>query len=213
MRCSPKIEGFTLVEMILSLAIFSIVATVAVGALLMLVGANDRLQGEQSISSNISFALDSMVREIRTGSRYYCHSTNSITSGVNRIFNPANNIDLILPSTAANSCSGGANSGHRYHGIAFVEGGDSITGSGNRILYYFDYQEMILYRRVGAGAPQSILSSNVTIEEFDLFVSSTLAGDSRQPSVTIYIKATENGLGTDKPFYFQTTVTPRTLGI
>jgi prepilin-type N-terminal cleavage/methylation domain-containing protein len=213
MKRIASAQGFTLIEMIVSLAIFSIVATVAVGALLMLVGTNDRLQGEQAITSNISFALDSMVREIRTGSKFYCHSATSVTSSFNRIFNPAHNIDTILSATAVSSCENGANSGHRYHGVAFVEGGDSVSGSGRRILYYFDDQDNILYRRTGANAPQPVLSSEVAIEAFDMFVSATGDGDVRQTSITIYIKATESGLGTDKPFYFQTTIIPRTLGV
>ena len=63
------------------------------------------------------------------------------------------------------------------------------------------------------------LSCQQLIEEFEFFVTgsdtqrSGGSGANRQPTVTIYIKATEKGATTDKPYYIQTTVTQRTLNI
>ncbi len=209
-------QGFTLVEMIVSLAIFAIVATVAIGALLVLVGTNQRLQGEQSVMTNLSFALDSMTREIRTGAAYYCAAEATNTS-LSSIFNPNSDIDSILQLSTRDCASG--NGTTRFRGLAFIEGGDSISASDDRILYYFDSEDKTLYRRVGNSAPQSIISSGITIEEFDFFVtgSDTLraggTGATRQPTVTIYIKATEKGAVNEKPYYIQTTVTQRTLDV
>ena len=62
--------GFTLIEMIVSLTLFSAVITIAVGAFLVLLAANKQLQEEQAVLTNLSFALDSMTREIITGTGY-----------------------------------------------------------------------------------------------------------------------------------------------
>lgn len=70
----PKRRGFTLVEMIVSLAIFSIVSVVALGSLVKIVSANKKAQTLQASISNINFAIDSMSRELRTGNYYLCES-------------------------------------------------------------------------------------------------------------------------------------------
>lgn len=75
-------QGFTLIEIIVSLAIFSVVALIAVGALLKIVATNKQAQRIQAAVTNISFALESMSREIRTASVIHCdYSTNGTLSG------------------------------------------------------------------------------------------------------------------------------------
>lgn len=76
-------HGFTLLEMIVALAIFSVVAVIAVGALVRVVGLNRRAQTLQSAMIDLSFALESMSREIRVGSTYYC-----LTGMTNGYINP-----------------------------------------------------------------------------------------------------------------------------
>src|SRR3989338_1985894 len=65
-------RGFTLVEMIVSVALFATVMLVSVGALLSLMGANRKAQALQSVMNNLNVALDGMVRSIRMGSNYHC---------------------------------------------------------------------------------------------------------------------------------------------
>ncbi|MBP6858336.1 MAG: prepilin-type N-terminal cleavage/methylation domain-containing protein [Candidatus Pacebacteria bacterium] len=65
-------RGFTLVEMIVSLAVFSVVAVVALGALVKIVSANRKAQTLQTSITNLNFALDAMSREMRTGGAYTC---------------------------------------------------------------------------------------------------------------------------------------------
>lgn len=69
-----SLRGFTLVEMLVSLALLSIVMMVAIGTLLTIVDANRQAQSINSVTTNISFALDSMSRTIRTGYGYNCGS-------------------------------------------------------------------------------------------------------------------------------------------
>jgi type II secretory pathway pseudopilin PulG len=204
--------------MIVSLAIFSIVVTVSVGALLVLVGTNQQLQGEQSVMTNLSFALDSMTREIRTGSGYYCISDTS-NVGLSNVFNGASNLDTELTSgefPRTQDCPTGMTANSFFHGIAIVEGGDSITGGSDRILYFFDKNKKQIFRRVGGGQPESIVSSGIVIEELEFFVTGTTPqrlGDNVQPTVTLFIKAKEKDLPTAKPYYLQTTITQRTLDV
>lgn len=206
---SPQ-SGFTLIEMIVSLALFSVVMTVSVGALLMLVATNDQLQGEQSVMTNLSFALDSITREIRTGTFYFCASSLSQTG----VFG-STDLDTLNNQVAdCQNGSGGAN----YHGIAFKEAGDSITGaSDERILYYFDRPEGKLYRRVGNQPRQSVASAGILLRNVNFFVTGTApvttGNNTSQPTVTIFIEASDPADSAGKSYYIQTTITQRVLDI
>jgi prepilin-type N-terminal cleavage/methylation domain-containing protein len=65
-------RGFTLVEMIIAIMIFSIVAVVALGAVIKIISANRKAQTLQSAISNMSFTLDATSRDLRVGSNFQC---------------------------------------------------------------------------------------------------------------------------------------------
>ncbi len=69
--------GFTLVELIISVGIFSLLMVLSVGALLAVVSANKNAQGIKSAVENLNFSLETMARTIRSGSNYVCEDTNS----------------------------------------------------------------------------------------------------------------------------------------
>ncbi len=50
-------RGFTLIEMIVAVAVFSIVMVVGAGALLSIVDANRRGQAQQTVINNLNFAI------------------------------------------------------------------------------------------------------------------------------------------------------------
>lgn len=221
--------GFTLIEMIVSLALFSVVITMSVGALLILIATNQQLQNEQNIMTNLSFALDSMTREIRTGTDYYCVSRESyfFKTGADNVFSAGKDTgiddgDRHEALSGTNDCENGIDKDFVFKGISFKEAGNSITGDGaSRILYLyyrpdniFEEQAGKIMRRVGSGDPQSIISDGLAIVDAQFYVSGTTKGDTEQPTVTIYIEAKEkNNYVTDRTYKVQTTVTQRTLDI
>ena len=226
--------------MIVSLALFSTVIVISIGALLVLVATNEQLQGEQSVMTNLSFALDSMSREIRTGTHYVCvygDTSNSAISipGVNpdpKVFieSTGNQDDHDDMGEVALDCFEGNESASNINGISFIEGGESITGVGaQRIMYYFVDNDITvgtpserkqggrIYRRVGSEAAEPITSSGLFIEYAEFFVSGSesLADNPAaidQPSVTIVIEARERD-DPSKTYELQTTVTQRILDI
>ena len=189
-------KGFTLIEMMVSLSLFTIVVTIAVGAFLSLIGSSKGIQSKQSVMTTLTFVLDSMTREIRTGTNYYCN--NSTLSG----------LDSQLEGL---DCASGAN------GISFIESGSSLTGTSNRIAYYYDSTSRSIMRRIGNGQAQSIVSQGITITNVDFFVTGTdrlgdgvTNSDAIQPTVTIVLEAQDDaGASTT----LQTTVTQRELDI
>ena len=74
-------RAFTLIEIIVSLGIFAIVATVALGALVKIVSANKKAQTVQAAVTNINYALDAISREMRVGRNYYCVFGPSFNTG------------------------------------------------------------------------------------------------------------------------------------
>ncbi|MDD2935508.1 MAG: type II secretion system protein, partial [Candidatus Pacebacteria bacterium] len=65
-------EGFLLVEVIVAVALFSVVMTVGIIALLSLVQANERSQRFKIVSNNLNLALESISKEIRVGTGFNC---------------------------------------------------------------------------------------------------------------------------------------------
>lgn len=63
-------RGFTLIEMLMSVAVFTVVALIAAGALLAIADANRKAQAFKSVVNNVNFALESVARNLRTGSSY-----------------------------------------------------------------------------------------------------------------------------------------------
>ncbi len=70
-------RGFTLVEMIVALMIFSIVAVVALAALVKIVDANKKAQTTQDSVVGLSFALEAISRELRTATTIRCESVST----------------------------------------------------------------------------------------------------------------------------------------
>jgi prepilin-type N-terminal cleavage/methylation domain-containing protein len=200
MVSSQTERGFTLVEMLVSLALFTTIATMAVGTLLILINGNSRVVGEQITLTALSFALDSMTREIRTGSEYYCGSVGQVTGA-----------GVYGSPTAVQNCTGG------NVGLSFREAGESITGGNDdsRIAYYFENNR--LWRKVGSQSAQEIVTNDVEITEGRFIVTgATPLGtgtDIVQPTVTILIEARASSSDATKTFTLQSTVTQRALDL
>ena len=66
--------GFTLIELMVSISIFLIVMVICLGAVLAIVDGNKKAQSINSVSNNLNSAIESMVRDIKTGFGYSCGS-------------------------------------------------------------------------------------------------------------------------------------------
>lgn len=206
-----KTKGFTLIEMIVSLGLFSVVIVVAVGALLTMVNADKQLQSEQSIMSNLSFALDSMTREIRTGINFYCDASASVSG----IFSDGYDQDTIIGDDTRD-CSFGRQ-GNYVQGISFVESGNSITGdSSSRILYFYNSDDKNIFRRVGNKSAEPLIAGDLEITDAQFFVTGSdtlvLSNNMLQPAVTIFIEARDK-YDHDKVYKIETTVSQRVLDL
>ncbi|MFW0871427.1 MAG: PilW family protein [Patescibacteria group bacterium] len=81
--------GFTLIELIVSISLFTVILTASLGALLMVIDANRQAKAIKLVVNNLNLAMEGMSRELRVGSNY-CDIDNGDNS----------------PSSACNNTSG-----------------------------------------------------------------------------------------------------------
>ena len=71
------IYGFTLIELMVAIGLFASIMTIAASAYLTMIHVNQQAQAISTGIDNVSFALESMTRNIRSGSAYGCPTAGS----------------------------------------------------------------------------------------------------------------------------------------
>jgi prepilin-type N-terminal cleavage/methylation domain-containing protein len=185
---NPDSRGFSLVEMVVSVALFAVVMLVSVGALLSLVEANRKARTLESVMNNLNISLDSMVRAARMGSTYNCGGT------------------LIPPSTGAD-CPVGDDL------FSFAPYGSDSSQQNERSVYFF--QDARLYRSQNGGTDSiPITAPEIEIEDVKFYVIGTEPGDIVQPKVVVVVKGTAGETAKSRTtFYIQATAVQRSLDI
>lgn len=159
---------------------------------MVLIDANSRAQNTQSVMVNVSYALDSMTREIRTGSDFFCGASDSLpTSG-----------------STSQDCSSGATA------FSFNEGGQSLTKSASSRRVGFRLASGVMERRLGNGDWTAVTSPDINLSELRFVASGTTRLDGEAPTVTVYLKGIAGaGDDLDAEFDIQTTVVQQLLDI
>ena len=187
--------GFTLVEMIVSVALFAVVMLVSVSTLLALVNANRKAQALQSVINNLSIALDSIARSARMGSVYHGAGGDGSCGGT----------DYTNPSDCPN---GGSILAFRPFGS---------TPSDPPWLYVFDSSTHELKKSVTGSLIDAlpITAPEVTIDDLKFYVVGTTPGDSTQPKIIVIVKGSAGAVGSSArtTFHVQATAVQRLLDI
>jgi prepilin-type N-terminal cleavage/methylation domain-containing protein len=76
---TKKNKGFTLIEILVSLSLFSVVLVIVGGTIVSVIDINKRNQLISSVVNNLNYSVDSMVRDIKTGYLYKCSYTENFT--------------------------------------------------------------------------------------------------------------------------------------
>ncbi len=202
-----KHKGFTLVELMVSLAIFSIVVVAGLGAMLSISDANRRVQKTRAVMDNLSLAMESMSRNLRLGSNYICTTyTTSLP-----------NISKVTPSQ---NCGVGVNSYGNY--IAFFDQYMEYNLSNEYpSFYYLDRSSgsgVIKYKNYTtpmSSAGVAVTSPELDVQDLRFYVSGAAVGEKglKQPRVLIVLSGkTFIGKGQEPvEINIQTTVSQRSL--
>ena len=97
-------RGFTLVELIVSMALFIIVVFITTSAFLSVVNLNKKARATRTAIDSLSIAMERMTRMIRTGTDYYC--TNDETGFYNTSYVLSDLKTSIVSSSDAGDCTG-----------------------------------------------------------------------------------------------------------
>jgi len=186
-------KGFSLIEMMVAVALFAVVMVISTGALLSLIDATRKAQALQSVMNNLNIALDGMVRSIRMGSVYHCGNLGTLSD----------------PRDCQN--------GNTF--FAFESfGGDTSTISDQWIYNFTTDSNGVgrIYKSVnGGGTWFAVTTPEVEIEDVNIYVTGTNPGDDNQPKVVITMKGTAGAekAKTRTTFSIQASATQRLLDI
>ncbi len=72
-----NMQGFTLIEVMIAVALFTIIMTIGVGAVLNSNNNHKKTQTVRAVLDNLSFIMEDMGRNIRLGSNYHCDAINA----------------------------------------------------------------------------------------------------------------------------------------
>lgn len=182
---NKKNKGFTLIEMIVSLGLFTIIMFIATSAFLSIVNTDRKARGVRIAADNLNLSLEDMTRRIKTGYSYYCGESASgvldcaVTPGTAFSFNdqssPSNRI--IYKRATGSSC------GPTY----------SLT------------QGCILRTGVLVTSPE------IDITRLNFYVKGSIPGspNNTQPMVVVVVDGTLGTGSTSATFSVQSTVTQR----
>lgn len=162
------VKGFSLIELLMAVSIFSVITIIAVGALYSVQNINTRTQQSQAILDGMNLSMEQMLRDIRYGSTLHC----------------GGNIANLSSLTTRLSCPFPSDPGNI---LVFKPHNGT---SGDRIAYYIsDGHIMKLDTRVSS-LPTQITSNDVIVSTLHFFVegaSSVQDNDYKQPLVTIVV--------------------------
>ena len=180
-------KGFTLIEMMIAIAIFLIVITIGVGALLNASAVHNKTKGMRSVLDSMTFTMEEMSRNLRTGHEYHCGGSGS----------------------GPLSCPGGGTA------ISFKSSQGTVSdeiwqysicsiGTGNGIC-----------KSTGGGSLLPLTPPEVNIDSssrFYVFGAETI-NDTVQPYVILKISGTINYHNTSTQFNLRTAVSQRAIDI
>ena len=190
-------SGFTLVELLVSLALFTIVVVAAVGSLYTINQASVKVNAMRTVLDNLNFATESMSRTIRTGSDIVCGGVSNLNqSQPNCPFGnsngPAQEISFL--STLAGSTGG----------LDYRRVPTPGSSTGAHEIQKCTVQNGTLLNCVAVTAPE------MDVTQLFFFVAGTGTNDGQQPSVTMIIQGIASaGSGNLAPFAVQTFISQR----
>jgi len=174
--------GFTLIELMVALSIFTIIILIAMGSVLVSTSISNKVQGLRTAMDNINFAMESMTRSIRMGDNYTCESSISISD----------------EELSRHDCSNGGS----------ILGFSSLDDK--NIFYHL--KDKKLERCTVSDGCVDMVSSEVSVDTLTFYVKgSENKEDGIQPSVYILMKGTVNVKNESISFAIQTMASQRNL--
>lgn len=199
--CKSKCRGFTIIETMVSVGLFTVIAVSGMGALLNANSLHQKSGDMRSVIDSLSFIVEDMSRNIRTGYNYRCLAQDD----------PMTNLTARL-------------SGSNCKGIAFESADGNPDDDGDQWVY------IIGTRTIGGDSIEGIFKStdssttfvalnpeeiniNVVSSSFSILGAEEPLGDKQQPLVVMKLIGDATSKGIVSPFSLQTAATQRTIDV
>ena len=184
-------DGYTLIETMIAISIFLIVITMGVGSLVNVHLINKKSQNMRSILDSLSFSMEEMSRNIRTGYNYHCLIAGEDISAIE------------VPKSCVGSPGG--------YGIAFEAGDVASVTTDDQWIYYVNNGKLFRTTNGNVNDVVQMTPNEVVIDEtgYNFSVIGAESTDTQQPLVVIRLAGSITQGGNVSKFSLQTAVSQR----
>ncbi len=206
-------KGFTLVELLITVGLFVIIITIAVGGFTNAVRTERQVSLLISAQSNVSLVLEQMSREIRTG-YLFCHAANPPVTDWG-VGTPRGN----AAGNALPDCGCVISTSTAPAGMWTCSGLDFYDADLNHVLYETTSTGPLAGALIESSTQLtngalSITGGDITVKYLKFYLYGQVEDDHTPPRVTIVIgvapSSTDPGVASDT-IYLQTTVSSRII--
>jgi len=197
-------KGFTLIELIIAIGLFSIIVTIAVGGFVNVLRTQRQVSGLIAVQSNAGLALEQMAREIRTG-YLFCRDIGGTTPNANCPSPPtAPDLGCTVNADLTWTCSN-----LHFYNAQTEEVNYSCPGCsvGDGVIERSDANE-------NSGVAEPITGNDVVVKYLTFTLFGNLEGDHWNPRITIAMgvapSSTDRSLAGDV-LNLETTVSAREI--
>jgi len=201
-------QGFTLIEMMISVALFTVVMIFGIGSLLTSNNSYHQTENLRKVIDNLSFSVEDIARTLRVGTHYICGGTIGIDTDAG-----------VFPPVYSNTSIGFSEPNCAFGGgsILFESAeGDPLDDHdqyGFLMLYDVRDQKAKLYKTINGGlswmliTPPSVYFNPITSG----FTVVGVRDDDKQPLVMFHLSGTVEYKNISTSFNLQTSVSQRAL--
>lgn len=205
---NKKESGYTIIETMIAISLFIVIVMAGMGALLNANLLHKKSQSMRSVMDSLSFIMDDMSKNLRTGYNYYCIIGNDNLSNVS--------------TTKSSPIVGGIP--QNCWGIAF-ECQDPVvckdSNPNDQWVYYISLDGKLFKSTLG---PYNVTSSYTQLTPDEIVIDTVASsfvvtgaepypGNNQQPFVIIKLVGEANVGGVKSPFSLQTSVSQRAVDI
>lgn len=212
--------GFTLIELMISVSLYTVIATVLISILLIVSSTNKKLQSNEHAINGLVVSIESMKREIKLGTNFRCDLAGSDLSRATGQFivddNSPRSASLVtsdcrLDPDAADVYKGGSTrltfrtDINTFASYYLGKAPGDITDGIMRVTYNTG--------GVQVGDPVRLTTDDIDMQLLFFYVEGTDQADARQPIIIIKAKGInkKSGAGANfknSKFFMESTITP-----
>lgn len=181
-------SGFTLVELMVALTLFTVVVLAAISSLFTVNSASRKVQAMRILMDNLNFAVESISRTARTGSTFVCGGYGSVTPNCPFANQNASSQLLITPTLGS---------------AALVEYKRDLHPNGNGGIFKRTQESGVWSGWVAITTPE------INIQSLSFFVDGADTLDTKQPSIQMFVNGTATTVSEVSPFAIQTYISQR----